>query len=89
LANTYSPENFGLRKRIAEIRRTIVSEFPMTQSLDKANFPARNRVISGLSLETLVIEAGDKSGSLITAQFATDQGRDVFAVPGNILSPKI
>jgi len=87
LANTYPPENFGLRKRIAE-NGVVVSEFPMTQKPDKSNFPARNRVISGLSIGTLVVEAGAKSGTLITAQCAVEQGRDIFAVPGNILSPK-
>lgn len=87
LANTYPPENASLKERIVE-QGTIVSEFPVTMRPERNNFPARNRLISGLSHGALIIEAGEKSGALITAQFALEQGREVFAVPGNIYSPK-
>jgi DNA processing protein len=85
LSHIYPPENRRLRDNIVD-QGTIVSEFPVTKRPDRNNFPARNRVISGLSFGTLVIEAGEKSGALITAEFALEQGREIFAVPGNINS---
>lgn len=87
LAHTYPPENAGLRKKIAE-HGAVVSEFPVSAKPDRNNFPARNRVISGCSLGTVIVEADEKSGALITSQFALEQGREVFAVPGNISSAK-
>jgi DNA processing protein len=86
LSHIYPPENSKLRNKIVE-QGTIVSEFPVTMRPDRNNFPARNRVISGLSHGTVVVEAGEKSGALITAEFALEQGREIFAVPGNINSP--
>lgn len=86
LSHIYPPENRNLRDKIVD-QGAIVSEFPVTMRPDRNNFPARNRVISGLSFGTVVIEAGEKSGALITAEFALEQGREIFAVPGNINSP--
>lgn len=64
----------------------LLSDYPPDRKPDAANFPARNRIISGLTLGTVVIEAPERSGALITVNFAADQGRDVFIVPGSVLS---
>jgi DNA processing protein len=82
----YPARNRALAHSLAEAG-ALVSEFPLCTHAAAGNFPRRNRVLSGLSLGCLVIEAAVHSGSLITARFAAEQGRDVFAIPGSIHSP--
>ncbi|NMB41132.1 MAG: DNA-protecting protein DprA [Firmicutes bacterium] len=82
----YPPENKTIKKKIQDTG-VILSEFPPGVQPLPQNFPRRNRIISGLSLGTIVVEAGKKSGALITADFALEHGREVFAVPGSIASP--
>lgn len=82
----YPPENRGLMEEIIK-KGAVISEFSLGEEPQAPHFPQRNRIISGLSKGVLVVEAPLKSGALITANFALDQGRDVFAVPGNISNP--
>ena len=86
LDRIYPKENEFLARQIIEKGGAIVSEYPLGTKPDKMNFPARNRIISGMSHGILVVEAKEKSGTLITVDFALEQGRDVFVVPGNINS---
>ena len=79
----YPWENLKLAQDIVE-RGALISEYPLGTQPEASNFPPRNRIISGLSRGVVVVEAGEQSGALITASYAADQGRDVFAVPGSI-----
>ena len=82
----YPKENRNLAIKILDCGGAIVSEYNIGEKPLKQNFPARNRIISGLAESTVVVEAKKESGSLITANFALNEGRNVFAVPGNINS---
>lgn len=83
----YPKEHENLATQITQKGGTIVSEFPLGVSVQAKHFPRRNRIVSGLSAGTLVVEASIRSGSLITAHLANEQGREIFAIPGSIYNP--
>ena len=83
----YPSENRALAEQMMQ-HGAILSDYPVGTAPEASNFPPRNRIISGLSMAVVVIEAGETSGALITAEFAAEQGREVFAVPGSILAPQ-
>lgn len=83
----YPPEHRQMAEQMM-LQGAIVSDYAPGTPPDASNFPPRNRIISGLSLAVVVIEAGETSGALITAEFAAEQGREIFAVPGSILAPQ-
>jgi len=86
LANVYPSENAELSKLIAQ-NGAVISELPLTTAPSGTNFPARNRIIAGMALGTMVVEAGNRSGAQITARFAMENNREVMAVPGRVDAP--
>lgn len=86
LDEIYPRQNIELAREIIKNGGCIISEYPLGSKPERQHFPQRNRIISGLSEGVLLVEATNKSGALITADFALEQGRDVFSVPGNISS---
>ncbi|TCT02865.1 DNA-processing protein DprA [Aquabacter spiritensis] len=87
LARPYPPENLPLIEEVAQ-SGAVVSEMPIAWEPRARDFPRRNRLVSGMALAVIVVEAAERSGSLITARFAGEQGREVFAVPGSPLDPR-
>lgn len=87
LAELYPPENMALAQRIADGHGAVVSEFPLHRIPDKRSFPLRNRIVAGWSEAILVVESPEWSGSMITANLANENGRNVYAVPGQIDRP--
>ncbi len=87
LLNLYPEQNIPLFQAIVQAGGAIISPFRLEMIPDRFNFPVRNRIIAGLSVGCLVVQAAAKSGALITAEFALEQGRQVFAVPGSIFHP--
>ena len=85
-SDVYPLENKKVFERILETNGTIITEFGLGTKPEKYNFPQRNRIISGISKKIIVVEARENSGSLITVDYALEQGKEVFAVPGNITS---
>ncbi|MBO5348248.1 MAG: DNA-processing protein DprA [Clostridia bacterium] len=86
LDNIYPKENLKLAEKILENNGLIISEYVIGTKPEKENFPKRNRIISGISDAVIVVEASNKSGALITANYGIDQGKEVWAIPGNIYS---
>lgn len=82
----YPQENIWIYKEIIKKHGAIITEYPLGTKPEKMHFPIRNRIISGLSDGVLVIEAKKKSGTMITVEHALEQGKDVYALPGNISS---
>ena len=82
----YPPENKELEEQILKNGGLIISEYPIGTKPSKETFPRRNRIISGLSDGVLVVEAKKKSGSLITVDYALEQGKNIYAIPGNIIN---
>ena len=90
IGTVYPPENKGLYERIATgggVHGAILSELPLDTAPSAQHFPGRNRIIAGMTLGTVVVEGSETSGSLITARYAVDMNREVFAVPGSVSSP--
>ncbi|MEX0609115.1 MAG: DNA-processing protein DprA [Balneolaceae bacterium] len=85
--NLYPAKNTGLANEIVKSGGAVISEFPLGAKPDAGNFPVRNRIVSGMSLGVLVVESGIKGGSMITADLALDQNREVFAVPHPLVNP--
>ncbi|MBR3325214.1 MAG: DNA-processing protein DprA [Clostridia bacterium] len=86
LNKIYPQGNTELAKRIIHNGGTIISEYSLKTKIEKNNFSKRNRIISGISSKVIIVEAKKKSGALITANYALEQGKDIYALPGNITS---